>query len=119
MTRGGAARRERESLPGGPITLDRLDDPIVEGVGEHVTSPYVETFWLPRLGPSATWMLRLAARLTVDGPVEIDPDVLGRSLGISGPHGAARALARLVDFYCAVGGHFRLRLQVEITAGGG
>jgi len=34
------------------------EDPVVDVVGMDPRSAYVETFWLPVLGPSATWLLR-------------------------------------------------------------
>lgn len=44
-----------------PLTVASWDDPVVEAAGHHVRSVYVETFWLPTLGPSATWVLRRLA----------------------------------------------------------
>ncbi len=34
------------------------EDPVVEATGMDPRSSYVETFWLPVLGPSATWLVR-------------------------------------------------------------
>jgi len=33
-------------------------DPVVDARGHPADSPYVEIFWLPILGPSATFLLR-------------------------------------------------------------
>lgn len=65
-------------------------------------SRYVETFWLPLIGPSATWALRyinypLAVRPTFTVPLS----TMATSLGIG--HGfknsaVVRAVARLVTF---------------------
>jgi hypothetical protein len=84
------------------------DDPVA-GVGFDPTGSYVETYWLPILGPSSTWALRrIAGWLAGAGPsgVWLPVDPLARSLGLGG--GAARnapgrrAIARLVDFRLAV-----------------
>ena len=93
-------------------TFDRTDpveivpwlDPLVDELGYPVGDPYVETFWLPVLGPTATWLLR---RL-VDGlhrepeGYSVDMVDLARCLGLShspGRHGPfARALHRCTMF---------------------
>lgn len=60
-----------------PANLETLvvrawSDPLVEAHGYPVTSNYVETFWLPILGPSATWALRrLAGLAATPGGVRI------------------------------------------------
>src|SRR5919205_4035017 len=42
-------------------------DPVIDALGHDPRSPYVERFWLPVLGPSTTWLLRLlAAELEVN-----------------------------------------------------
>ena len=39
-------------------------DPVIDNLGHDPRSAYVETFWLPVLGPSTTWLLRhLTTRL--------------------------------------------------------
>lgn len=65
---------------------------------------YTEYFWLPILGPSATWLVRRCAALVADSPheVEIDAHALAASLGMSyvpgkfGPF--VRALQRAIMF---------------------
>ena len=91
-----------------PADLDTLavrawDDPVVTAHGYSATSGYVETFWLPFLGPSATWALRrLATLAATPGGVRIPTAELARSLGISAGTGRnsvmVRTLVRLVRF---------------------
>ncbi|MFZ0173384.1 MAG: hypothetical protein WAL04_17010 [Acidimicrobiales bacterium] len=82
-------------------------DPVVDEVGYDPRSAYVETYWLPVLGPSTTWLLRrLAAHLEEwpDG-LELDLEELARALGLGerfGPNAPfARTLKRCVDFQMA------------------
>ncbi len=76
--------------------------------GVEPASSYVETYWLPVLGPSATWALRrIASWLATAGPsglwIPVEP--LARSLGLGSAAGRncpmRRTLARLVDFRLA------------------
>ena len=69
---------------------------------------YVETYWLPLLGPSSTWALRRIAGWLADAPdsglwLPVEP--LARSLGLGAPRArnapARRAIGRLVDFRLA------------------
>src|SRR3546814_3891300 len=41
-----------------PLSVVEWADPVVEAAGHPVRSVYVETFWLPTLGPTAMWLLR-------------------------------------------------------------
>lgn len=82
-------------------------DPVVESVGHHPRSLYVETFWLPVLGPTSTWLLRrFVTELDVaaDG-IMIDVHDTARALGLGGRQGKhapfARALQRCVTFEVA------------------
>ena len=90
-----------------PLTITTWNDPVIEAVGHHVRSVYVETFWLPTLGPSATWLIRrLACWLEADracATVEL-PELavelgLGAGTGRSSP--IIRTLARLAQFQAA------------------
>lgn len=80
------------------------DDPLVDSVGVDPRSLYVETFWLPVLGPSSTWLLRrLVDRLEDEpGGFDLDPDETARSLGLGGAGGRHspfnRALSRCIRF---------------------
>ena len=72
--------------------------------GHAPTSSYVETFWLPVLGPSTTWLIRLLNNhLDQKGEdVEISLADLGWALGLGerpGRHSPLlRALGRAADF---------------------
>lgn len=71
-----------------------------------VTSGYVERYWLPVLGPSATWALRrlgpLAASATALAPYPVALADLAGELGLGSADGAHRrvrsALERLIQF---------------------
>ncbi len=82
-------------------------DPVVDEVGHDPRSAYVETYWLPVLGPSTTWLLRrFASRLDeMPAGAEVDLEDLARSLGLGERFGAnapfARTVKRCVDFEMA------------------
>ena len=91
-----------------------------ERLGHPAGSVYVETFWLPLVGPSAVLALR---RLTTW--LEHEPDgltlsvaILGRCLGLGTGTGrrapVARTLARLVDFKIASHDGERLLVRREL-----
>ncbi|MGO8876350.1 MAG: hypothetical protein ACLQNG_11385 [Acidimicrobiales bacterium] len=87
-----------------PLRIEAWLDPVVDEVGHDPRSAYVETYWLPVLGPSTTWLLRrFATHLDdVPGGLELDQEDLARALGLgerSGPNAPfARTLKRCVDF---------------------
>ncbi len=96
-----------------PLHVVRLTDPVIDQAGHDVRSSYVETYWLPILGPTAIWVnRRLADRLdasSADDGIEVSLAELGLLLGISGRvsrHSPlVRTLIRLVDFGVAsIGG---------------
>lgn len=62
------------------------DDPAVEAGGLDPRSAYVERFWLPLLGPSATWLLRRIADGLDRSPdgFDLDLDDTARALGLGG-----------------------------------
>jgi hypothetical protein len=86
------------------VTIIPWPDPVIDTLGFDPRSLYVETFWLPTLGPTSVLLLRhLAARL--DG----EPDGLelavadtSQALGLGAREGNSspliRSLARLVQF---------------------
>ncbi len=87
-----------------PLTVVPWPDAIVERFGHAPRSVYVETYWLPILGPSATWaMRRLIAWLDAepDG-YELPLAELGRALGLGSGSGrnaaVTRTLSRLITF---------------------
>ena len=81
--------------------------PIPEMSGVDARSHYVETFWLPVLGPSATWMLRrIADRLDLepDG-FTVDLDELAETLGLGDSSSRHAPLLRAIErclHYCVV-----------------
>lgn len=80
------------------------DDPVVRRIGFAHDHPYVESHWLPVLGPTATWLLRRLATGVLDRPggLAVDAGLLAASIGVArgGGHGGAfgRALQRCVMF---------------------
>ena len=87
-----------------PLPVARFDDPIVEALGYDPESDYVETYWLPVIGPTALWALRRLTRwleAAPEGyPLALAPFArelgLGDGVGRSSP--VVRSLARLVTF---------------------
>lgn len=82
-------------------------DPVVDNAGHPVHDPYIEMFWLPVLGPTATWLhRRLVSGLSggIDS-FEVDMADLARSIGVmhtAGRHNPfARALQRCIMFGAA------------------
>lgn len=87
--------------------LEPWPDPVIDAIGYDARSSYVETFWLPVLGPSTIWLLRrFASHLEVSPEgTDIDSAELARRLGVgerSGPSSPfCRTLRRCVDFQMA------------------
>jgi hypothetical protein len=95
-----------------PDSIDSLDirlwpDPVIDAVGQPVTSSYVETYYLAILGPSATWLLRHLGSM-----LELHPEGFplnlsqgARRLGIGDRGGRnspfVKTVARLVRFSLA------------------
>jgi hypothetical protein len=98
----------RSSAEGRPrLRVEPWPDPVIDEVGHDPRSVYVETFWLPILGPSATWLLRhFMIRLDESpGGIELDIEDTARSLGLGErlSHNSpfARTIKRCVDFEMA------------------
>lgn len=79
-------------------------DPVVESRGYNIADPYVEMFWLPVLGPTATWLARRLASGLSQHPEGYSvhlPD-LARGIGVmytEGKHNPfTRAIQRCVMF---------------------
>lgn len=76
--------------------------------GFEPTSLYVETYWLPILGPSATWALRRLSAAVEHSPsgTWVPKEPFARTLGLSGRLGRhnplVRTLHRLVLFRMAI-----------------
>lgn len=94
------------------IPLDHLSvkswpDEVIDAVGHHPCSAYVENFWLGVLGPSTTFLLRHLVTTLEAAPDGFDLalDVTARRLGLGekgGRHSPfMRSLARLVQFELA------------------
>jgi hypothetical protein len=90
------------------LRVEPWADPVIDGVGYDPRSEYVETFWLPVLGPSTTFLLRHFTIRLEASPSGVDLEVedtarslgLGERLGQNAPF--ARTLKRCVDFEMAV-----------------
>lgn len=82
-------------------------DPIVDEKGFNVNDPYIEMFWLPVLGPTATWLYRRMVSGTLGQPegFTVDMSELARGIGVAytpGRHNPfARALHRCIMFGAA------------------
>jgi len=86
------------------VTITPWPDPVIDTLGFDPRSSYVETFWLPTLGPTSVLLLRhLAARLDRE-PQGFDLVLADTSqaLGLGARDGNSsplvRCLARLVQF---------------------
>ena len=81
------------------LRVEAWSDPATESIGFHPRSLYVETFWLPVLGPSATWLLRqLVDELDASPPgVDLQLDDVARSLGLGGAGGRHSAFGRAIE----------------------
>ncbi|MHB1508633.1 MAG: hypothetical protein ACYCST_18145 [Acidimicrobiales bacterium] len=96
----------RDPIP--PILrIEAWTDPVVDELGYDPRSSYVETYWLPVLGPSTTLLLRRFATFLDDVPdgIDLDLEELARALGLGERFGVnapfARTLKRCVDFQMA------------------
>lgn len=89
------------------VTIEKWDDPIVEALGHEARSLYVETFWLPILGPSTTWLLRRLAACLEASPdgCAVNLAETSRALGLGDRSGRnapfMRTIARSIDFEMA------------------
>jgi hypothetical protein len=69
-------------------------DPVVESVGFDPRSPYVETCWLPILGPTATWLYRRLGSWVNESATVVDTTDLAVSLGLGEGLGRNSMLAK-------------------------
>ncbi len=87
--------------PDQPATLRVVtwNGPLVDETCFHPRSLYVETFWLPVLGPSATWLLRHLVDELEASPLGVDLglDDAARSLGLGGAGGRHSAFGRAIE----------------------
>ena len=86
------------------LTIQPWPDPVIDTVGHDPRSAYVETFWLPTLGPTALLLLRhLATKFDERaGAVELTVTDASLALGLGERAGNSspivRSLARLETF---------------------
>jgi hypothetical protein len=74
-------------------------DPVVDAKGHRADSPYVELFWLPILGPSATLLMRRLGLYLDMRPTGLSIDLfdLSAQLGLGRPESRHAALPRAID----------------------
>lgn len=87
-----------------PVAIVPLVDPVVDTVGYDPRSNYVETFWLPVLGPASLVLLRRIADFLDDSPtgfpLPLAPTAASLGLGHTEALNAplVRTLGRVVRF---------------------
>ena len=117
--KGGAGPRGGPASPGrrpsrrqwpAPVASPRVlvtpwPDPVLDAVGHDPRSPYVETFWLSILGPSALVLLRkLAAALEREpGGFPLDPVEWAAEMGLGNKGGPQAPFWRSLDRVCRFG----------------
>lgn len=88
----------------GQLEVRPWHDPVIEANGFTIGDPYVEMFWLPVLGPTATWLLRRLATGLDHEPqgYTVDMNELARCIGVACTEGRhnpfTRALQRCIMF---------------------
>lgn len=104
----------------GSLTVRPWRDPVIDVLGQHPCSSYVETFYLGILGPSTTWLLRhLVTTLEAAGDdgFLLELRDTARRLGLGERSGRnsplLRTMGRLLRFGLA-----RLELDGEDDGGG-
>ncbi|MBW3557020.1 MAG: hypothetical protein KY454_08825 [Actinobacteria bacterium] len=96
------------------LTVRHWPDQIIDALGHHPCSTYVEDFWLGILGPSTTFLLRHLVTTLEASPegYSLSLPVTARRLGLGDKGGRhspfMRSLARLVQFELA-------QLQDDVT----
>lgn len=99
-TRPSADVQRLQDLTSDPqATIRPWPDPLLEQFGHDPRSGYAERFWLPVIGPSSLWLLRLLAHRFDERPdgFELDLRDAGRSIGIGTRGGANSALVHTVS----------------------
>lgn len=110
-------KHEQEAVVGPTISVEALVDPVVEAFGHEPLSLYVETCWLPVLGPTATWLYRRLGSWAAAEPdgCEVDLRQVSQDLGLGNGLGRnsllVKALGRLERFGVAQvhGDYMRVR----------
>jgi hypothetical protein len=86
------------------LHLTTWPDPLLEESGYQFDSLFIELFWLPVLGPSATVLFRRLGLLLAGSPggMTVEMNELGRELGLGSSESRhaplPRAISRLVRF---------------------
>jgi hypothetical protein len=96
-----------EFIPLDTLSVRSWPDEVIDLLGHHPCSTYVENFWLGVLGPSTTFLLRHLVTTLEAAPAGFDLPlaVTARRLGLGDKGGRhspfMRSLARLVQFELA------------------
>ncbi len=103
----GPANPGQTETPLPPLLVVPWVDAVCDELGLDPRSSYAETYWLPLLGPTSTWLLRRLAvefDTSPDG-FSLDTGDVARSIGIGTKGGRNgpfhRAIDRCVRFGCA------------------
>ena len=103
-TDGGPMNSPTTSITDEYIDVMPWHDTLIHNHGYSIGDPYIEMFWLPVLGPTATWLLRRLATGLEHEPAgyTVDVDELARGIGVAysrGKHNPfARGLHRCIMF---------------------
>jgi hypothetical protein len=84
---------------GHPILVTAWEDADTDRDGFDPRSRYVETFWLPILGPSTTLLFRRLSQRLEEEPAgfELDADATARALGLGGVGGRHSPFRRAIE----------------------
>ena len=85
--------------------VEPWSDPVIDQLGHDPRSAYVETFWLPILGPSSVWLLRRLADGLDRSPEGFELDLIdtAQSLGVGMRGGRNAPLLRTFERCCRFG----------------
>ena len=91
-----------------PTTIFAVEswcDPVIDQLGHDPRSSYVETFWLPILGPSSVWLLRRLADGLDRNPEGFELDLIdtAQALGVGMRGGRNAPLLRTFERCCRFG----------------
>lgn len=81
------------------VTIHPWPDPVIDTMGHDPRSAYVETFWLPTLGPTSLLLMRHLANRLDREPRKFDLAVAetSRALGLGAREGSSSPLLRSLD----------------------
>lgn len=87
------------------FAVEIWSDPVIDQLGHDPRSAYVEKFWLPILGPSSVWLLRLLADGLDRHPEGFELDLVeaAQSLGVGMRGGRNAPLLRTFERCCRFG----------------